>query len=111
MVTIPRMVLLAVLLATGVARLGAQNLPSPDDMRHSMLRAAMLGVLPLQASIYGGKATTAHSSPTHGQSTSRLLCHDRFASASPRTAPAYTARCSKLLMPEAVSRFAKYSAR
>jgi hypothetical protein len=44
-------VLLAALLAAGAARAEAQAVPAPDDARSSMLRAAMLGLLPAQAPV------------------------------------------------------------
>lgn len=46
-----RTVLLAVLLAVLAARVDAQALPPPDDTRQSMLREAMLGLLPAQAGV------------------------------------------------------------
>jgi hypothetical protein len=39
-------------LAAGAVRVDTQVLPPPDDSRSSMLRAAMLGLLPSQAAIY-----------------------------------------------------------
>jgi hypothetical protein len=41
----------ALLIALGPVSVVAQNLPAPEDMRHSMLREAMLGLLTAQASI------------------------------------------------------------
>lgn len=51
MVVASQTVLLAVLLATLAARVDAQDLPAPEDTRHSMLREAMLGLLPAQDSV------------------------------------------------------------
>jgi hypothetical protein len=50
------MLLLALLLTTRVERAAAQTLLGPDDSRHSLLRQAMLGVLPHQTSIPGIQA-------------------------------------------------------
>jgi hypothetical protein len=41
----------ALLIALGPVSVVAQNLPAPEDTQHSMLRAAMLGILTDQASI------------------------------------------------------------
>jgi hypothetical protein len=41
----------ALLIALGPVSVVAQNLPAPEDTRHSMLREAMLGLLTAQASI------------------------------------------------------------
>jgi len=46
MATLRRLLILASLLATCALRLAAQEIPPPDDSRHSMLRQAMLGLLP-----------------------------------------------------------------
>ena len=56
MVLALRTVLLAVLLATAAARATAQDMPAPNDSRNSMLRKAMLGVLPAQAAVPSDRA-------------------------------------------------------
>jgi len=48
---VSRTVLLAVLLAAPALRVDAQALPPPEDTRQSMLRQAMLGLLPAQAAV------------------------------------------------------------
>jgi hypothetical protein len=48
---VARTVVLAWLLATPAARAGGQAVPPPEDTRQSMLREAMLGLLPAQAAV------------------------------------------------------------
>ncbi len=56
MVLAVRTVLLTVLLATAAACAAAQDIPAPNDSRNSLLRKAMLGVLPAQAGVPSDRA-------------------------------------------------------
>jgi hypothetical protein len=48
--------LILILLSVGESPAAGQTLPAPDDSRHSMLRQAMLGVLPAEAAVSAGAA-------------------------------------------------------